>query len=65
MSVHAVFPYGGVRAPLYEPLLLQGLVSLAAAPPRYNTAPMWPPQPPTGPASLSRGKTGTKPALST
>jgi hypothetical protein len=32
MSVHAVFPYGGVRAPLYNPLRLQGLASLAAAP---------------------------------
>jgi hypothetical protein len=31
-SVHAVFPYGGVRAPLYNPLRLQGLASLAAAP---------------------------------
>jgi len=31
MSVHAVFPYGGVRAPLYNPLRLQGLASLAAA----------------------------------
>ena len=32
MSVHAVFPYGGARAPLYNPLRLQGLASLAAAP---------------------------------
>ena len=32
MSVHAVFPYGGTRAPLYNPLRLQGLASLAAAP---------------------------------
>jgi hypothetical protein len=32
MSVYAVFPYGGARAPLYNPLRLQGLASLAAAP---------------------------------
>jgi hypothetical protein len=32
MSVHAVFPYGGACAPFYNPLRLQGLASLAAAP---------------------------------
>jgi hypothetical protein len=32
MSVHAVFPYGGARAPLYNPHRLQGLVGLAHAP---------------------------------
>ena len=31
-SVHAVFPYGGARAPLYNPLCLQGVASLTAAP---------------------------------
>jgi hypothetical protein len=32
MSVHVVFPYGGARAPLYNPLRLQGLPSLTHAP---------------------------------
>jgi hypothetical protein len=36
MSVHSVFPYGGARLPLYNPHRLQGLASLADAPPRYN-----------------------------
>ena len=32
MSVHAVFTYGAACAPFYNPLRLQGLASLAAAP---------------------------------
>ncbi len=62
MSVHAVFPYGGARAPLYNPLRLQGLASLAAAydiirrpPARLNALRS---------RSLVRGTSGTKPVLS-
>jgi hypothetical protein len=32
MSVHAVFPYGGARAPLHNPFVVKGLSSLAEAP---------------------------------
>ncbi len=63
-TVNAVFPYGGVRAPLYNPLRLRGLSSLAAAPLRIIRRRRGPPQPPTT-RRLSRGKTRTKPVLST
>lgn len=34
MPVHAVFPYGGARGPVYYPLHRQGLVSLCRCPRR-------------------------------
>jgi hypothetical protein len=44
MSVHAVFPYGGARAPCTIPFVFKALPALPTPPPRYNTAPRWPPQ---------------------
>jgi hypothetical protein len=58
MSVHAVFPYGGARAPLNIPLLGKALRALPKPPPRYNTAPTRPASAPYGPAAYSGARSG-------
>jgi hypothetical protein len=58
MSVHAVFPYGGARARLHNPLPRQDLRTLPKPRPRHNTAPQ-----PLWSRRLFRRKIGTKPLL--
>jgi len=63
MPVHPCFLTLGLAPLCYNPLHRQGLVSLADAPPGYNTARRR--LNPLRSRSLSRGKTGTTPVLST
>jgi hypothetical protein len=64
MPVQAVFPYGGGRAPLYNPLRLEGLASLTPPPPRYYTAVEAPCLNPLWSLRLSPGRPGTETAPS-
>jgi hypothetical protein len=65
MPIHAMFPYGGAPAPLYNPLLrLQGLASLTAAPAAIRYGADAARLNPLRSRNLSRGQAGTMPVLS-
>lgn len=60
MPVHAVFPYGGARAPSAIPFIVKALSALPTPPPGYNTAPTRPASTPTVSQPIQGAKPGRR-----